>query len=298
MGRINNRHCKGGDFMITNLTNIPMTTIYDTFTRGFSDYPIKLDMTLEEFETRFFGSEGNQTSYSHIVYDHDEPNKTMGLIFGGIRQFDGIKTLRCGTMCVDPSYRRKGVGEALLKTHLETAKKECCKQTMLEVLSDNYKAIALYKKMGYDAVYHLKYYTIERHNFKGKIKSAAECHIKQVTFQQLQYFRNTLPDIHINWQNEFDYVNDHKQYDALGVYDNKQLIGGLGIVEGKIHFLWLNSGYRNVGIGSTLIEQAFQITQLTRLNMSFPSNVSLQHFVNNRGFAKNPVEQYEMYKII
>lgn len=284
--------------MITNLINIPMTTIYDTFTRGFSDYPIKLNMTLEEFEARFFGSEGNQASYSHIVYDQDEPNKTIGLIFGGIRQFDGVKTLRCGTMCVDPRYRRKSIGEELLKTHLEVAKNEYCKQAMLEVLSDNQKAIALYKKMGYDAVYHLKYYTLERNNLNGKINRAIECSIKQITFEQLQYFRSTLSDVHINWQNEFEYFNDNKQYDALGIYDNKQLIGGIGIVEGKIHFLWVVSEYRNTGIGSTLIEQAFQITQLTRLNMSFPSNITLQHFVNKLGFVKNPVEQYEMYKII
>ena len=73
--------------------------VFQAFTEGFSDYPIKMTMTLEQFDGRFFGPEGNSRAYSYVALDDAKP---VGVILGGIRHWDGLKTLRCGTLCLHP----------------------------------------------------------------------------------------------------------------------------------------------------------------------------------------------------
>lgn len=284
--------------MITNLVDIPIDVIHDTFSRGFSDYSINFDMSVDYFESRFFGSEGNNKAYSHIAFDETEPNKPIGLILGGTRQLDGIKTLRCGILCMDPNYRRKGIAEKLHKVHWEVALKERCRQAILEVLSDNHKAIDLYKKLGYEVVYILKYYYIDRQMLINNATPTSAYDIRPISYEQLSNLRDTLQEIHMNWQNEFEYFSQDEKYFALGVYNNKALIGGIGVAEGKMHFLWVNPKYRYQGIGRTLVQSVILMTEYQRLNISFSSNASLENFVKKLGFVKNSIEQYEMYKPI
>ncbi len=51
-----------------------------------------------------------------------------------------------------PSYRRQGIGAALIRQLMETLKGTECHRLMLEVRSQNLPAIGLYQKMGFVAV--------------------------------------------------------------------------------------------------------------------------------------------------
>ena len=74
-------------------TQVADDAIYEAFMTGFSDYIIKLQMEKELFFDRFFGPEGNTKMLTHVAFDEDLP---VGIILGGIRDYDGQKTLRCG----------------------------------------------------------------------------------------------------------------------------------------------------------------------------------------------------------
>ena len=76
-----------------NCLEVTSDDIFNAFQDGFSDYIIKINVNKEDFEGRFFGAEGNSKENSFVVYDG---NKPIGLILGGIKVYDGIKTLRCG----------------------------------------------------------------------------------------------------------------------------------------------------------------------------------------------------------
>ena len=78
--------------------------IYQAFMDGFSDYMVKFQFSLEDFLTRFFGPEGNSRDISFIAFDQEQP---VGVVLGGIKNYESIKTMRCGTLAIHPDYRGK-----------------------------------------------------------------------------------------------------------------------------------------------------------------------------------------------
>ncbi|MEW8955828.1 GNAT family N-acetyltransferase [Clostridium sp.] len=121
--------------------------IYEAFTIGFSDYIVKFNMAKEAFFNHFFGAEGNSKEHSFIALDN---NKPIGVIFGGINIYEGIKTMRCGTLAVIPEYRGKEVSQELFKLHKNEGLNNNCTQLFLEVITENYRAVRFYESLGYE----------------------------------------------------------------------------------------------------------------------------------------------------
>lgn len=119
--------------MITyhNCSEVDISLAYRAFTVGFSDYIVKMDHSQDLFISRFFGAEGNQLEYSYIAMDEDKP---IGLILGGLKRYEGVLTMRCGTLAVHPDYRGTGVSSKLFELHKANALACECKQLFLEVL--------------------------------------------------------------------------------------------------------------------------------------------------------------------
>ena len=129
---------------------------YQAFMDGFSDYMVKFQFTQEDFINRFFGPEGNSREVSFVAFDQDQP---VGVILGGIKNFESIKTMRCGTLAIHPDYRGSGVSQRLFDLHKEEAVNKDCKQLFLEVIVGNDRAINFYQRLGYEKVYDIVYYT-------------------------------------------------------------------------------------------------------------------------------------------
>lgn len=70
-----------------------------------------------------------------------------GTVSGGDSDENGIAAMTA--MWVDPRYRRRGVGEVLVKTVLEWARAEGYKQMLLWVTDVNARAEHLYLRMGF-----------------------------------------------------------------------------------------------------------------------------------------------------
>lgn len=267
--------------------------IFEAFQAGFSDYIVKIELTKDAFMKHFFGPEGNSLVYSVIAFDGEKP---VGLNLGGIKIYEGVKTLRCGALCVHPDYRGTGVSSRLFQLHKEIALENRCKQMFLEVIVGNDRAIRFYRKKGYEKVYDLAYYT---HNNPSEINAVlpdAAPVIKRIDMDDLRSLNHSIQDTHINWQNDFDYIHHIQGQKHYGVFQDAKLIGGLSIhPAGKINFLWIDPKYRNRGIGRGLIRHAASELNLSKLSVSFPNNAALMGFVKRLGFTKDPISQYEMY---
>ncbi|ABU81760.1 ribosomal protein S18-alanine N-acetyltransferase [Ignicoccus hospitalis] len=68
------------------------------------------------------------------------------------------KKLHLLNFAVDPQYRGLGIGSALLESLEKLAKKKGLKSIYLEVEEDNYRAMRLYKKMGFVEVGRIRKY--------------------------------------------------------------------------------------------------------------------------------------------
>lgn len=276
-------------------SEVDIQKVYDAFSIGFSDYIIKIQMPKEAFVERFFGPEGNNLETSFIALDEEKP---VGLVLGGIKNYEGIKTMRCGTMAIDPEYRGKGISHNLMKLHREEALFQGCKQLFLEVIVGNDRAINFYKKLGYDKIYDLTYFSLD--NLKHiKQTSIKNLNIKEISMEELNIFSKKTSNIHINWQNDMDYIaqlNGQKNY---GAFINNELIAVVSVNKNtKINYLYVNQGYRGRHIAATLISNAANKLQLEKLSAGFPNNASLIGFLKQMGFKKDNISQYEMYVIL
>lgn len=275
-----------------NCSEVNIDSVYEAFRAGFSDYIIKVEMPKEDFVKRFFGPEGNDLNYSYIAFDDKKP---VGLILGGIKNYEGIKTLRCGTMCINPDYRGKGISKELFKYHKQIGVKNNCKQLFLEVIVGNDRAISFYKNQGYEKIYDLCYYTLKDVSELKKM-SIEELDIRGITLKEVKTLENYSKDIHINWQNDFDFMELSENIKHYGIYKNDSIVGGLSINQrGGIHFIWINPEYRHEKYASNLINYAISDLDLNKISSGFPNNASLEGFLKRVGFEKEKLAQYEMY---
>ncbi len=249
------------------LNEVSKALIYGTFEDGFSDYPIKIAMDQATFFKRFFGPEGNMLEHSYIAM---KENQGIGLVFGGIRQFDGLKTMRCGTMCISPKHRRQGIGHRLMTKHIEKGAGEDCDQMFLEVLSDNEPAITLYELMGYKKVYDLEYYSMTDFEW---LESVDTNFVEKISFEELVNFRKGFKGLHINWQNEIDYIAqvDVQNY---GIKIDGQLVAAISTSHDRIFFIGVHSQHRNNDYGKILLKTCLG-SETKKLSISFPNNSSL-----------------------
>lgn len=276
-------------------SNIEFEKVYKGFKSGFSDYIIKTEISKEDFMKRFFGPEGNKLEYSFIALDDGKP---VGLILGGIKVYEGVNTLRCGTLCIHPEYRGKGISKALFERHKEVALNHGCKQMFLEVIVGNDRAIKFYKRLGYSKVYDISYYSHkDPSTLQRELTNSMD--IRKVEFETILNLADKINEVHVNWQNDFDYMKKTEDLVHYGIYQESKLIGALSItIKGKIFFIWTNPQYRHKDIASSLIIKAVMDLNLNALNISFPNNSNIEGFLKHIKFEKDNISQYEMYLTI
>ncbi|MDE7546259.1 GNAT family N-acetyltransferase, partial [Bacillus cereus] len=179
-------------------SEVNIDLVYEAFKDGFSDYIIKMEVSKEDFIKRFFGAEGNSLEHSFLSLEGDKP---VGVILGGIKVYENIKTMRCGTLAVHPEFRGIGVSQKLFELHKEEALQNECKQLFLEVIVGNDRAIRFYNKLGYEKVYDLSYYNLKDMT-KIMLKECKGIEVKQLEFVAFKVEIQKWLHFHINWQND------------------------------------------------------------------------------------------------
>src|SRR5579875_3600408 len=273
-------------------SNVEEGLIYQAFYDGFSDYIIKMEFSKEDFIQRFFGPEGNEKEYSFIAFYEEKP---VGVILGGMKNYESIKTMRCGALAISPDFRGTGISRRLFELHKEEATKHGCKQLFLEVIVGNDRAIQFYQKMGYEKIYDLVYFTNKDLSQLKEAPNNLKMKIKELEFTEFQKGIHKWT-YHINWQNDLDYLVKLKNVRYYGVFQNHNLVGALSInSNGNISFLMIDKRNRGKGIGTWLLQTAYKNLKLTKMSTGFPNNSLLEGFFKKQGFTKGPLVQYEMY---
>jgi ribosomal protein S18 acetylase RimI-like enzyme len=266
--------------------------IFQAFMDGFSDYIVKFQFEQEDFILRFFGPEGNSREISFIAFDEEQP---VGVILGGIKTYESIKTMRCGTLAIHPEYRGRGVSQHLFKLHKEEADRHGCKQLFLEVIVGNDRAIHFYKKLGYEKIYDIVYYS---NSDLSKIESNSDILVEKIDFASFKKGIETW-NYHINWQNDLEFIAEVPATHYYGAFEGSKLKGALAIQpSGNINFLMVDKNARGKGIGTQLLSNAASTMQLSRLSVGFPNNSLLEGFLKKNGFVKGSLSQYEMYRVL
>lgn len=269
---------------IVSCNEVSMADVYNAFKVGFSDYSIKFEMSMEQFDSHFFGPEGNKLLFSFIAYEDELP---IGLVLGGCHTYEGILTLRCGTMCVHPEYRRQGIARKLMESHEKLARDLGCKQLFLECISDNDRAVVFYLASAYQVVYQLKYYTHHKHKY------VLHDSIQTVSMEDYKIYRSEVEG-HINWQNELWYLDYIKpEFKAILFHDD--IVGMIAYKTNRVCYLHVKKKHRLNGYGKILMDS---VESSGMVKFSFPSQGGLQGFMKSTGFVEDDISQIEMYKIL
>ncbi|MGG1400326.1 GNAT family N-acetyltransferase [Bacillus salipaludis] len=269
--------------------------IHQAFQDGFSDYIIKMEISELDFIQRFFGTEGNARETSFIAFYEQQP---VGVILGGIKNYESIKTMRCGTLALHPDFRGQGISQKLFELHKEEAAKHGCKQLFLEVIVGNDRAIHFYKKLGYEKIYDIVYYSNQDLSGLKMASIKSEAIIRSLDFNDFQTHSQKWT-YHINWQNDIDFLEKLSHNYYFGAYLNEELVGCLSInSNGGISFLMVDKGVRGQGIATLLLQTACKNLHLSKMATGFPNNSLLEGFFKNHGFQKGNLAQYEMYLIL
>nr|WP_181454547.1 GNAT family N-acetyltransferase [Paenibacillus dendritiformis] len=269
-----------------------MELTYEAFRIGFSDYIVPMEIKQEDFVKRFFGPEGNQPEHSFIALDDGKP---VGVILGGVKQYEGRQTMRCGTLAIHPDYRGSGISKELFARHKEEAIACGCTQLFLEVIVGNDRAIHFYRKLGYRKIYDLSYYQLK--DLSGLAGAHVEgLEVKSLSHERFEQEIQGWLHFHINWQNDADYIRLSENNSFVAAYLDEKLVGGMCVNQsGKISFLYVDPGYRSRGIASAMLGEGSRMLNLAGLSIGFPNNHGLEGFLIRKGFEKNKFEQYEMY---
>lgn len=274
----------------TRCSDDRLPDVYQAFSAGFSDYVIPMQQSYDQFVQRIFGPEGNRPEHSFIAYDDQLP---VGLALGGIREYEGVRTMRCGALCVSPDYRRRQVAQALFELHRGEALALGCQQLFLEVIVGNERAINFYCKVGYQSVYDLRYFTCtEPRRLLDRQQPSLQ--VETVSLAEIKATAN--PEVHVNWQNSLDYLAGVPGVACYGVRDDQRLLAYLCITpSGRLFQLWVTPRARRRGIASNLLAHAVLQLNLPKLSVGTPNNASLQGFLRQSGFSQDPLAQFEMY---
>ncbi len=283
--------------MITyvNGTNIHVSEIYKAFMIGFSDYVIKVDLAEVSFISRFFGPEGNDVKLCHVALADGEP---IGLVMGGIREWDGLKTLRCGALCIAPDFRGTEVAKTLMNLHWQDGADHHCDRVSLEVIKGNDRAIRFYEKNGYFPAYDIKYYKIRTENLE--VNSAKGIiGLKEIDFKTLGAHRKKQSEIHIHWQSELEYYKESTTDRHFEIQVSDRFAGCLSMSgSGKINYLWIEPKDRNKGLAKKALQETAKVMNLEAINIAFTNNGSLEGFLRALHFEKDKVEQFEMFNVV
>lgn len=145
------------EITIKRLNECTLDEVLQSWNEGWEGYYFNMTMTYDQYVARF-ASEGLSATMSLIAFAEGKP---VGFLLSGTRDLDGKKVAWNGGTAVSPDYRRHGVGRKLMDAALDVYREEGCDAAILEAMSQNDRAIALYEQCGYQTIDRLVLYGCE-----------------------------------------------------------------------------------------------------------------------------------------
>ncbi|WP_394523739.1 GNAT family N-acetyltransferase [Lacrimispora sp. JR3] len=269
--------------------HIEKETIYQAFLNAFSDYPVRMDMSFDQFE-KMLKRKGFDPNVSVGAFEED---CLVGFILNGCRKWNGKATAYDVGTGVIPQFRKQGI----TKHMLQTAKQYCidsgAEQYILEVLTSNTSAANIYRKNGFAVEREFLCCQMERGNDRFDPIHQTE-HILNPDWELFGSFWDYPP----SWQNSIQSIEALSESFMISAVRKNNHIAGYGIIDkstGEIPQIAVDKKWRNKGIGSSILADLIKQTdcdQIKILNIDTRSKAML-YFVSAAGFY-HTVTQYEM----
>jgi ribosomal protein S18 acetylase RimI-like enzyme len=133
---------------IRRLSSCSFDQAVKIWNEGFKGYFVDMTLSLDVYLSRLV-REGLSPEFSLVAFCDGRP---VGFLLNGFRENSGRTIAWNGGTGVSPEFRGRGVGKVLVKATLDLYDEFGVDVAMLEAISTNEPAIALYKQFGYEVV--------------------------------------------------------------------------------------------------------------------------------------------------
>lgn len=283
----------GSQFYFRNLKPLDLTDMYIAFIDAFTDYAIEFKLTKEQFVRKFVEKLKIDFSLSIGAFDYDA---LAGFVFTSVNHYEGKLTAYNGGTGVRPAFRGNNITYQIYDYLKPLLFQKKIKQCVLEVLSENNRAIKTYEKIGFEKT---KYYKCFKLNQRELTKKPLEV--------SLDIFSKDYPDWHIyekfsdsepsfldcpnmilqNLANE-EIIEAHHDHKCIGYAIFQPSFG-------RISQIAVDQNFRNKGVGSCIMEYVHKRSRqkaLTVINVEEKATDTIKFF-EHIGMT-NQINQYEM----
>lgn len=266
-----------------------LVPLYECFLEAFSDYQVDMQMSREQFEQRIT-RDGVRLEISAGAFDN---GKMIGFYMNGAGSWQGKPTAYDAGTGVIPEYRGRNVAKELFAFMVPRLKQFGISQYLLEVLSENDRAVALYRKLGF---VEMRVLTVLRSDEPvtrlSELPGVAIRPVEEPDWKLFESFWDGYP----SWQNSSRAVERVVERTIVGAYAGGECVG-YGVVfrpTGNLMQLAVAREHRRRGIGSRILSALSPNEPLKVNNIDENLNGTLAFFEANK--FKIALKQYEMVK--
>ena len=266
--------------------------LFECFLEAFSDYQVDMRASREEFEQRLV-RDGVRLEISAGAFDE---TRMVGFYMNALGDWKGRPSAFDAGTGVIPAYRRQGIGEELFAFMVPRLKEASVEQYLLEVLTGNERAVALYRKLGFVDTRRLAVF-----RRSAPLFTDADDEVRRIEKPDWELFKSFW-DGDPSWQNSIDAVervaNDRV---VVCAYVDEMCVGyGIAFKPWvSLMQLAVAPAHRRKGIGSKLLSalqrevSATDSLKVSNIDEGFKGTLA---FYESNGF-KMVLEQYEMVKV-
>ncbi|HEV7642362.1 MAG TPA: GNAT family N-acetyltransferase [Pyrinomonadaceae bacterium] len=268
-----------------------------TFLEAFSDYPVPFQHTEEQFRRHLLGNAVDL----NLSVGCFTGQKMVAFSLNGFGPWNGRPTAYDSGTGTIPEFRRRGAGRAMFEFMMPILQGRGVEQILLEVITDNEKAVNLYRALDFEETRKLLVLKAEQPlKFERELPEGVEVReIVRPDWDLMQGFWDGEP----SWQNSPAAIERTREVKKIvGAFIADKCIGYLIFSgdSGKIAQLAVAKENRNRGTGTLLLSELQKNTneknslQVINLDESLTGAV---RFFQNRGFTES-LNQYEMIKFL
>lgn len=268
--------------------------MWEAFHLAFSNYPVRFQLSEEQFHARFV--EKLQLHYASSAGAFDA-NRLVGFIFTSLNTYQGQRTCYNGGTGVVPEYRGKELSQQLYTYVEQQLHSEQIKRHLLEVITSNERAITTYRKVGFEISR-----LFECFHLSGELSSKqapSGLNIKKVVVPDMSLYL-PLQDIDASFIDSNQHLVHHLPHEVVLEAELEGQLVGYMIYQhesGRISQLGVHPGFRRKAIGTQLLRKAQSLSiqkKLSILNIEKGQD-AISSFLKGNGFTLM-IEQYEMVR--
>ncbi len=271
--------------------------LHRAFLTAFSDYVMPFDLTEVQFRNHIVLN-AVDLERSVGLFDH---GRIIGFTLNGFGEWKGIQTVYDAGTGVFPDFRRRGLSHWMFQLMLSQFKENDHRQYLLEVITENHKAIGLYHKLGFETIR-----TVSLLHCPGEMKfhpnpiNEVELRaIERPDWKLLRIFWDGEP----SWQNSTEAIDRSRTKKRFeGAFLDGRCIGYIvySANAGRVAHIAVDPSFRGRGVASRLLQSmkadmgADFVPQVINIDRTI---TSAMNFFENRGFSEK-LSQFEMLRPI